>query len=91
MRSRFYLLLILLITLAMRGSSDVYSAAKLEVQPYIEPALLSAETDTLEIIVTAGDSQQAAENVEAAGGQVSGDLWLVDAVAATLPRNVPGR
>ena len=35
--------------------------------------------------MTAGDSAAAARAVQHAGGQVSSDLWLIDAVAATIP------
>jgi outer membrane protein assembly factor BamB len=52
---------------------------------YVEPSLRSHEAETLSVIVTAADSQTAAEAVERLGGQVSSDLWLIDAVGASLP------
>ncbi|MFZ1753447.1 MAG: S8 family serine peptidase [Caldilineaceae bacterium] len=52
---------------------------------YVEAALLAEDTPALSVIVTAGDSQAAATAVEAAGGSVTADLWLVDAVAASIP------
>jgi hypothetical protein len=52
---------------------------------YVEPGLRSTESETLSLIVTAANSQAAADVVERVGGQVSSDLWLVDSVAALLP------
>ena len=54
-------------------------------QTYVEPSLLSLETETISVIVTAQDAQAAAQAVERLGGQVKSDLWLIQAVAATLP------
>ena len=54
-------------------------------QAYVEPALSSTNTDKLSVIVTAGDSDVAAKAVERMGGQVTSNLWLIDAVAATIP------
>ena len=54
-------------------------------QSYVEPSLWTAESETLTVIVTAGDFAQAAELVERVGGQVVSDLWLIDAVSATMP------
>jgi len=53
---------------------------------YVEPLLFSSETEQLSIIVTAADSLSAARAVERIGGQVTSDLWLIDAVAALIPR-----
>ncbi|MDH3675652.1 MAG: S8 family serine peptidase, partial [Anaerolineae bacterium] len=52
---------------------------------YIEPGLVSNPAERLSVIVTAGDSQAAAEAVERVGGQVVSDLWLIEAVSARLP------
>jgi hypothetical protein len=52
---------------------------------YVKPGLWTSQADPLAIIVTATDSQTAAQAVERLGGQVTSDLWLIDAVAATLP------
>jgi subtilisin family serine protease len=52
---------------------------------YVEPGLLTTESETLSLIVTAQDSQAAADIVERVGGQVSSDLWLIDSVAARVP------
>ena len=51
---------------------------------YVDPALLSDQSDVLSVIVTASDSSQAAIAVEQAGGQVTSDLWLIKHVAAEL-------
>jgi subtilisin family serine protease len=53
---------------------------------YEEPNLGAAEAEALSIIVTAANSQQAARAVEAVNGTVTSDLWLIEAVAATLDR-----
>jgi serine protease AprX len=52
---------------------------------YIEPGLVSNPTEPLSVIVTAADSQAAAEAVEHVGGQVVSDLWLIEAVSARVP------
>jgi hypothetical protein len=52
---------------------------------YVEPGLRSTGSETLSLIVTAADSQAAADIIERVGGQVSSDLWLIDSVAAVLP------
>jgi hypothetical protein len=52
---------------------------------YVEPGLWSSQSETLSVIVTAQDSQAAADIVERAGGQVNSDLWLIGSVAALVP------
>jgi hypothetical protein len=52
---------------------------------YIESGLVSNPAESLSVIVTAADSQAAAEAVERVGGQVVSDLWLIEAVSARLP------
>lgn len=66
------------------GPAENQAAAR-AAAPYVEPELWSSETDTLDLIVTASDSQAAAEAVQRQAGQVGSDLWLIDAVAASLP------
>ena len=56
-----------------------------KVDAYVESSLLSAEEKTLSVIVTAKDSQTAARAVERAGGSVTSDLWLINAVSANVP------
>ena len=52
---------------------------------YVEPGLYTAETETLSLIVTGQDPTAAARAVERVGGHISSELWLIDAVAATVP------
>ena len=52
---------------------------------YLDPALLSSASGTLEVIVTASSSAKAARAVRNLGGTVGSDLWLIDAVAARIP------
>ncbi len=54
---------------------------------FIEPGLFSTQAKTLSVIVTADDAETAARAVKAVGGQVSSELWLIDAVAATVTAN----
>jgi len=54
---------------------------------YVEPALFSVETGTLPVIVTADTAQAATHAVEKIGGQVTSDLWLINAAAARIPAN----
>ncbi len=53
--------------------------------PYVEPILYSTAAESLSVVVTAGSSQAAARAVEQVGGRVTSDLWLIGAVAATIP------
>ena len=52
---------------------------------YVEPGLFSQADEMLSVIVTAQDSEAAARAVTRVGGQVTSDLWLIDAVAAAVP------
>ena len=52
---------------------------------YVEADLFLQEAETLSVIVTAADSAAAAQAVESVGGQVTSDLWRIDAVAANIP------
>jgi subtilisin family serine protease len=60
------------------------SSAGPPAQAYLDPALRSA-APVAAVIVTAGDAAAAARAVTAAGGAVTADLWLIDAVAARVP------
>ena len=80
---RSYLLIFLLVTLSA-GVSGTSPISPID-QSYVEPSLWTAESETLAVIVTAGDSRQAAQIVERTGGQVTSDLWLIEAVSATVP------
>ena len=52
---------------------------------YVEPALLSAESEIVPVIVTGDSAPAVARAVRSVGGRVQSDLWLIDAVAATVP------
>lgn len=58
---------------------------------YIEPGLLALNgSDEVSLIVTGDDVSNAAHAVQRAGGRVTGELWLIDAVAALVPaRSIP--
>ncbi len=51
---------------------------------YVEQSLLDRRGN-VPVIVTARDSRTAALAVRSAGGRVTSDLWIVDAVAASVP------
>ena len=51
---------------------------------YIDPALITAVSPQLSVIITANSSETAARAVNATGGTITSDLWLVDAVGATI-------
>jgi outer membrane protein assembly factor BamB len=84
---RITLVLVLILTALLGGAALLLPAAAPAQQSraYIEPGLRLVEAETVSVIVTAADSQLAAEAVEGQGGQVSTELWLIDAVAARLP------
>src|SRR5689334_4044743 len=52
---------------------------------YLEPRLLTPATATVSVIVTAATAEAAALTVASIGGQVTHNLWLINAVAATIP------
>jgi hypothetical protein len=80
-------LAIVLITIAplLGGPASLLTPVPMPEAAYVELALFSQEAEALSVIVTAGGSQEAARAVERVGGQVTSDLWLIDAVAATIP------
>jgi len=57
-------------------------------EAYVDPALYVDNKDKLLVIITAKDSDTARRAVETVGGQVTSDLWLINAVAATINANV---
>ncbi len=70
---------IVLLALGSGRPADLREAA------YVETVLLEGTSENLSVIVTAEDSRAAAAAVRRAGGTVSSDLWLIDAVAARIP------
>ena len=60
---------------------------QLQRAPYIESGLATMNEAASSVIITADDAAQAAEAAIKLGGQVTNYLWLIDAVAATIPSN----
>jgi len=54
---------------------------------YIEPALLATTQAEVSAIVTATSAEGAAQAVKRLGGTVTSELWLINAVAATISSN----
>ena len=95
MKTRMHLVAALITVLSMVGG-PVWAAPLVGSQArtgtaapvpgaYVERGLAPAGGGQVSVIVTAGDSLQAAQAVEAVGGRVTSDLWLIDAVAAQVP------
>jgi subtilisin family serine protease len=91
MNAKHHYLTAFIIFISLLGATALLSTSAPATPPaYVEPSLWTPQRETLSLIVTASDSKQAAQAVERAGGQVSSDLWLIEAVAATLPaRQLP--
>jgi outer membrane protein assembly factor BamB len=85
MKSYFRLVIIPFILFVTVVLFSQVSATPAAAGAYLEPGLQTSAAVTVSVIVTADDSRQAAQAVERLGGTVSSDLWLIDAVAATLP------
>ncbi|HEY3054301.1 MAG TPA: hypothetical protein VGK31_00055, partial [Thermoanaerobaculia bacterium] len=62
------------------------SSSAIASRAYLERGLES-RTGMLDVIVTARSSPEAAKLVRAAGGKVTSDLWIVNAVSAKLTAN----
>jgi outer membrane protein assembly factor BamB len=81
------LVVFLLLSALLGGAAVLPASTPPQKATYVEPNLWSSQAETLSLIVTASDSHTAADLVEQLGGQVSSELWLIDAVAARLPVN----
>ena len=57
---------------------------------YVDPAL-TGQTGELSVVVTAKDSTVAAAAIDAVGGAVTSDLWLINAVGATISAEALGQ
>jgi hypothetical protein len=77
--------LLVAITLGALGAMPV--PVQTHSQVYIEPGLLGAQESDLSVIVTADDWRAAARAVKQVDGQVTSELWLIDAVGALVPGN----
>jgi hypothetical protein len=75
----------LILSVLLGGAAVLPASTPPQQATYVQPNLRSSQAETLSLIVTASDSRTAADLVEQLGGQVSSELWLIDAVAATLP------
>jgi hypothetical protein len=71
-----------LLAILMASATPASNAAT---AAYVEPTLLESHQPAAMVIVAASSSRAAGEAVAALGGQITSDLWLIDAVAATLP------
>jgi subtilisin family serine protease len=81
------LLAIVTLTIIL-GGTLLLPAATPPAQPaYVEPALWAANHAAVPVIVTAWPGYNPAGLIQLVGGQVTSNLWLIDAVAATLPAN----
>src|SRR5687767_5012443 len=81
-RSSFVLLF-----LCLFAGCATYTAQTVAETPhvaYLDPAI-QGTSGAVNVIVTGRDSRAAALVVESAGGEVTSDLWIINAVAATIP------
>ncbi len=85
MKLRLTLFALLLTVTACTGGTVPQEPAPRAREVYVEPTLESRQVETLAVIVTAGDAKQAAQAVERVGGTVTSELWIINAVAATIP------
>ncbi len=74
--------LLLALTMLAFAAPPRYAAAA---PAYLDPALPQTGSGQVEVIVTADDPAAAAQAVAQAGGTVSDELWLIDAVSASVP------
>ncbi len=79
-RRLFSMVIMLSIVLPQSGIAAVSDSTF-----YIEPTLFSSATASLSVIVTGQDAKAAARAVQRVGGQITSDLWLIDAVGAEIP------
>ena len=85
MQIKRYVLITWVTILSLLTGASAPRGPALAAAAYVEGGLLSSQDERLSVIVTAEDAQAAARAVVRVGGQVSSELWLVDAVAATVP------
>jgi hypothetical protein len=76
-----------LLFLCLFAGCATYTAQTVTEAPhaaYLDPAL-HGTSGAVNVIVTGRDSRAAALVVESAGGEVTSDLWIINAVAAIIP------
>ena len=78
-------LFVIVVVICSLVAGGVPSGAAGRRAAYVEPGLLASQATTLDVIVTGAQAGAAAQAVARAGGRVTGDLWLIDAVAAEIP------
>ena len=86
-RTQILIQLIVILTLVLSGCAAPASAVQSTQTPsaaYVEAALLASDAERLSVIVTASTSQAAKTAVQQVAGEITSDLWLVQAVAATI-------
>ena len=79
------LYLVFIFSLIIEWIAVPQNGRQLQESAYVEPGLASQAGDILSVIVTAKDAKAASRAVTSSGGQVTSELWLIDAVAARLP------
>ncbi|HOG48794.1 MAG TPA: S8 family peptidase, partial [Anaerolineae bacterium] len=82
--NKLRLLLALVLAATLLAGAALPAAVTASGKAYVEPALAHSDAGQ-SVIVTAASSQAAARAVGRVGGLVTSDLWLIDAVAATIP------
>ena len=88
-RSHFFAPFSLLLVLLLLGGC-LPPATPARPSTYTDPSLLAATQESLSVIVSAHSAEAASEAVKRSGGVVTSDLWLIDAVAATVtPQQLP--
>ncbi|GAB4271053.1 MAG: hypothetical protein Kow0080_16070 [Candidatus Promineifilaceae bacterium] len=80
-------LVVIVVVLSLLASSSwqaLSASEQVSSSTYIEPALVQSEQSELAVIVTADSSETAKAAVQAIGGQITSDLWLINAVGAVI-------
>ncbi|MCB0113369.1 MAG: S8 family serine peptidase, partial [Caldilineaceae bacterium] len=74
---------LLLFSLLLNGCVPPQVTPNTAPSAYVDPAL-ATRTGNLSVVVTGQSAECAAEAVRAAGGSVTSELWLINAVGATI-------
>ncbi len=87
LRKCIVVVVILLVAFANVPSSVSAQPLAQEGRAYLDPTLAAISEEDVSVIVTGRGRDTAKQAVASAGGQVTSDLWLIDAVGATIPSN----
>ncbi|RMG99200.1 MAG: hypothetical protein D6706_05840 [Chloroflexi bacterium] len=79
-RKVFILILLMAFLVAFASKSAPQTA-------YIDPSLAAQPQETVSVIVTGNTSETAAAAISRLGGKVTSNLWLINAVGATISTN----